>query len=80
MNMNTKVISFLNKEIKYKKEIVNFLVGYIKTALDLFNNLTKAYIDLNYVSGYIYCIHNEMYGDNIYKIGCSKNVNKRLLS
>lgn len=28
--------------------------------------------------GYIYCMWNEMYGKDSYKIGCAKNVQKRL--
>ena len=31
-------------------------------------------------TGYIYCLHNEMfkhYGENVYRIGCATNVNKR---
>jgi hypothetical protein len=32
----------------------------------------------NYDPGYIYVMHNEQFGKNVYKIGCSKNPNVRI--
>ena len=32
----------------------------------------------NYDPGYIYVMHNEQFGKNVYKIGCSKNPNIRI--
>lgn len=85
--MNNTITTFLNKETK-DTDIYKFLIEYItqnkiQLTSELVNNLTKEFINLNYGEGNIYCIHNKMYeshGKNVYKLRCSKNVNKRFLS
>lgn len=53
----------------------------LKSSTDIERFFVTKYIQQHHKSGKLYCLYNEVfkhYGDNVYKLGCSKHPNKRL--
>jgi len=61
------------KELEIELEKIKNENKELKAELEKINNGTE-----NYDPGYIYVMHNEQFGENVYKIGCSKNPNVRI--
>ncbi len=83
--MENFLINQIEKQ-KFNNKISVLLLVYINqnninTTDQLIVKLLNSYIEQFNNEGYIYCIYNEvykMYGENVYKLGCSKNAKKRL--
>ena len=73
-----------NKDLNDNTLVLLFVYIYnnnIKTTNQLITSLLNSYTEQSKDNGYLYCIHNEIYkhyGENVYKLGCAKNVRKRL--
>lgn len=84
-NIASLINSLLKKNQLNNNTLVLLLVhitqNKIKTTLDLVSNLLNTYVIQTCTDGYLYCFHNEVYktyGDNVYKLGCTSNIKKRL--
>ena len=73
-------------EAKFDDEFIDCLkneisLSKIKNIYSLIEHLLRNFIVISYKKGYLYCIYNQtfiQYGQDVYKLGCTKNMNKRL--
>ncbi|ARF09928.1 hypothetical protein Indivirus_5_51 [Indivirus ILV1] len=83
--MIKRLLNLINNQ-KYTNETLSLLLIYIhdnniNNQSSLLTNLTKEYLEIFKKKGKIYGIYNEMfdtYGKNVYKLGYSTNLKKRL--
>lgn len=84
--MINNLIKLINKK-QINNVTLNLLLIYsndnkVKTVNELTKLIFNEYTNQVNKKGHLYCIHNEMYkmyGENVYKLGCAKNVKGRLI-